>query len=439
MGEPARTDSVPSRVPLEVRFASAWRSGPFGVRDFKLLSLAQLASTLGDYCYAVALPWLILSNNGSTVLLGTVLACYGVPRTVLIPVGGVLSDRLTPRSVMLVATVTRCVLVAALVALAGLRLISLAYLGPIAALLGAGEGLFLPASNAIMPSLLPEGDLQAGNGLAQAMVQIGSIAGPVLGGALVTTLGPPVAFAADLAAFVLSSAALAVMRSHAPAHEAADPDDQATPADASEQITIWRLLLRSRVLQIIVVIALLANFAIAGTLDIALPALAHERFGAAGYGALIACFGFGSLVGTIGAIKLDALRPAQAVSLSFLVGAIALAVLPFAGVLPLVAMASLFFGAAVVFGNIVVITVLQRWAPAVLLGRVMSVVMLAGIGAYPASVALSGVIVRAVGPVPFFPVAGAVLAMAILLALTRGQFRTFGTAQSAIDLGKVCP
>lgn len=429
MSGPATTDSAPGRFALAARFASAWRSGPLAVRDFKLLSLAQLTSTLGDYCYAVALPWLILSNHGSTVLLGTVLACYGVPRTVLIPVGGVLSDRLTPRAVMLVATVTRCVLVAALVALAGLRLISLAYLGPIAALLGAGEGLFLPASSAIMPSLLSEGDLQAGNGLAQAMVQIGSIAGPVLGGVLVTTWGPPVAFAADLAAFVLSSAALAVMRSHVQAGEAA-ADDQVTQVDAPEQITIWRLLLRSRVLQIIVVIALLANFAVAGTLDIALPALAHARFGAAGYGALIACFGFGSLVGTVGAIKLDARRPAYAVSLSLLVGAIALAALPFAGVLPLVAVAALFFGAAVVFGNIVVITLLQRWAPAPLLGRVMSVVMLAGIGAYPASVALSGIIVRAVGPVPFFPVAGAVLAVAISLALTQRQFRAFGTAQA---------
>jgi hypothetical protein len=220
-----------------------------------------------------------------------------------------------------------------------------------------------------------------------------------------------------------------VMRSHVQAGEAAT-DDQVTQVDAPEQITIWRLLLRSRVLQIIVVIALLANFAVAGTLDIALPALAHARFGAAGYGALIACFGFGSLVGTVGAIKLDARRPAYAVSLSLLVGAIALAALPFAGVLPLVAVAALFFGAAVVFGNIVVITLLQRWAPAPLLGRVMSVVMLAGIGAYPASVALSGIIVRAVGPVPFFPVAGAVLAVAISLALTQRQFRAFGTAQA---------
>lgn len=428
MSEPMTDEPRPGRLGLRVRSAATLRGGPFAVKNFRLLSFAQLASTLGDYCYAVALPWLILSNHGSTALLGIVLACYGVPRTILIPAGGVLSDRLTPRAVMLAAAVARCAFVAALVALADSRLISLAFLGPIAALLGAGEGLFLPASSAIMPSLLPVGDLQAGNAMSQAMVQIGSIAGPVLGGVLVTRWGPPTAFAADAAAFAVASAALALMKSGTPAARAADAPDQGTAAPAGEQVTVTQLLLRFRVLQVIVVIALLANVVIAGTLDIALPALAHARFGAAGYGALIACFGFGSLAGTAAAIKIKVRRPVQAVSIGFLAGAVALAILPFAGVLPLVALADLVFGAAVIFGNIVTITLLQRWAPEHLLGRVMSVVMLAAVGAYPASVAISGIIVRAVGPTPFFPAAGAVLAIAILAGLTQREFRAFGAA-----------
>ena len=85
-------------------------------------------------------------------------------------------------------------------------------LGPTAALIGAGEGLFLPASYAIMPSLLPGEQLQAGNGLSAAMIQIGSLAGPVLGGILVTTAGPAPAFGIDAASFAISAAALAVSR-----------------------------------------------------------------------------------------------------------------------------------------------------------------------------------------------------------------------------------
>ena len=80
------------------------------------------------------------------------------------------------------------------------------------------------------------------------------------------------------------------------------------------------------------------------------------------------------------------------------------------------------------FGNVVIITLLQRWAPPQLLGRVMSLVMLASIGAFPASVALAGVIVGHIGPAPFFPAAGAVLALAVLLAVTQREFRDFGAA-----------
>ena len=204
--------SATSAAPRGGRLGAALRSGPLAVRDFRLLSLGQLTSTAGDFCYAVALPWLVLSGNGGTVLLGTVLACYGVPRTVLIPVGGVLADKLSPRAVMLAADAVRCVLVAILAVLAARSLVSIGYLGPVAALIGAGEGLFLPASAAIMPSLLPTEQLQAGNGLSAAMIQAGSLIGPVLGGILVSTAGSTSAFAVDAASFAVSAASLALMR-----------------------------------------------------------------------------------------------------------------------------------------------------------------------------------------------------------------------------------
>ncbi len=75
------------------RVGAGWRSGPLANRNFRLLTAGQFTSTVGDFCYAVALPWLVLSERGGAVLLGTVLACYGVPRTAGIPLGGVLADK----------------------------------------------------------------------------------------------------------------------------------------------------------------------------------------------------------------------------------------------------------------------------------------------------------------------------------------------------------
>jgi hypothetical protein len=42
-------------------------SGPLAVRSFRLLAGGQFASTIGDYCYAVALPWLVLSEHGGAI------------------------------------------------------------------------------------------------------------------------------------------------------------------------------------------------------------------------------------------------------------------------------------------------------------------------------------------------------------------------------------
>jgi hypothetical protein len=61
-----------------------------------------------------------------------------------------------------------------------------------------------------------------------------------------------------------------------------------------------------------------------------------------------------------------------------------------------------------------------------MLGRVMGLVMLCAFGTFPLSVAVSGVLVRHLGPAPFFPVAGALVAAAILFGLTQREFRTFG-------------
>ena len=188
-----------------------FKSGPLGVPAFRLLAGGQFASTIGDYCYAVALPWFVLSNHGSTILLGIVLACYGVPRTILIPLGGALADKVGPRLMMLCADLMRCVLIAALAILASRHDTSLALLGPTAALIGAGEGLFLPASFSIMPSLLAEEQLQAGNALSQGLTALGSMVGPALGGAMVAAGGPAPAFWVDAASFAVSAAALALI------------------------------------------------------------------------------------------------------------------------------------------------------------------------------------------------------------------------------------
>ncbi len=418
-------DGVTRRPGALARLRTAVAGGPLGNRSFRLLGAGQLASTIGDLCYAVALPWLILSSHGGPVLLGAVLACYGVPRTVLIPVGGILADRLGPRLVMLIADAARCVLVAALAVLAAQHTASLAVLGPLAALIGAGEGLFLPASFTIIPSIVIPEQLQAANAISTALNQVGSLLGPVLGGLLVATAGSAPAFAVDAASFAISALALALIRTRSPAA------GEATEGQAGQEGAprVWPLLRTSRVLQITLVVVVVANLTAGGTFEVALPALAHARFGAAGYGALIACMGLGALGGTVAAARATGLRRPGVVTYCVYLGeGTAICFVPYLGGLPGAAAAMTVVGICNSFGNILIITLQQQWAPPRLLGRIMSLIMLAALGSFPASVAVAGVLIHHFGPAVFFPVAGIVLIVTILAALTQQEIRDFGAA-----------
>ena len=425
------------------RIVAAWHSGPLAVRSFRLLAGGQFASTIGDFCYAVALPWLVLSSHGGAILLGTVLACYGVPRTVLIPVGGVLADKIGPRTLMLTADAARCVLVAGLAVLAARHTASLAALGPTAALIGAGEGLFLPASFAIMPSLLDGERLTAGNALSTAAVQAGSLLGPALGGALVAvTHSSAWAFGVDAASFGVSALSLALIPRRAGsgsvtagATEVADVAGEAGEADseaAGPPGGVLALLKRSRALQVILVVVIAANLASGGMGDVALPSLAHARFGAAGYGALLTCLAAGGLIGTLAAARAGGLRtPAMFASAAFLVEAVAISVTPYLGAEAGAAAALFAVGACNGLGNVIFLTVLQKWVSPGLLGRVMGTIMLCAFGTFPLSVVVAAVLVRHLGPALFFPVAGGLVAVAILGGLTQREFRMFGAAEEA--------
>jgi MFS family permease len=421
-------------------------TGPMRVPAFRLLVTGQFASTIGDYCYAVALPWLVLSNHGSAALLGAVLACYGVPRTVLIPVGGILADKIGPRRLMLLADLGRCLLVAVLAVLAARHTASLVALGPTAALIGAGEGLFLPASFSILPSLLDGERLGAGNALSSAAVQAGSLIGPAVGGALVAITGASTAaFAIDAVSFAISALTLAFIR---PAREqagavisglrsASDEGRDHPEAPASERANeqahkhVLRLIFRWRPMRVILITTVAANLASGGMGEVALPSLVHSHWGAGGYGTLLACLAAGALIGTLAATRTTRLaRPAIFISVLFLVNGLADALVPFLGGEVGAAGALLVGGAVNGMGNVVAITMLQKAIPPALTGRIMGTVMLCSFGSFPLSVAVTGLLVHHFGPAPFFPVGGAVVALAILYGLSQREFRVFGTAQA---------
>lgn len=425
---------------------------PLGHPGFRLLACGQLASNIGDAAYAVALPWYVLAGHGGVVLLGTVLAAYGIPRTVLVAAGGHASDRFGPWTVMMAADVARTVAVCGLALVAATGPAHAVLLVPVAALLGLGEGLFLPASFAIMPSLLPGEQLQAGNALASGGTQLAALIGPGVGGAAVALLGPASAFGIDAASFAVSAVTLAGLRprrrpvrpawseleaGRAPSFAdegEGDPCADPVVGSAGTPPTLRRLVGSERALQVILLVTVVANLGSGGTSEVALPVLVRNGFHttAGGYGGLLAAFGAGALLGTLVAGQgRQARRPAIWASAAFLIQAGFLAAVPFLGGVYPAAAALAAFGALNGFGNIVAVTTFQRWAPNELLGRLMSLLLLASFGLFPLSVLLGGIVVHDLGAPAFFVLAATTLAAAVLAGLTQPAWRAFGAIEDS--------
>jgi hypothetical protein len=341
--------------------------------------------------------------------------------------------------VMMSTDAVRALGVGALAAAAALGPARAVLLVPIAAVLGAGEGLFLPGSFSAVPALLPGEDLQAGNALASAGTQLATLAGPVLGGALVALLGPAPAFALDAATFVISAVTLYGVRAamRPSAADAAGPRPTAGPAChvAADRPTVLTLLRSERILLISLLITVAANLGSAGMDEVALPSLAHGPLdaGAGGYGGLIAAFGAGALVGTLSAGQVRrARRPAVAGSVAFLAEAVFIAAVPYLGGTAAAGAALAAVGVLNGFGNVVMLTIFQRWAPPDLLGRLTGLLLTASFGVFPISVALAALVVHGLGPAAFFPLAAVTIAIPLLAGLSQRTWRDFGmTARPA--------
>jgi predicted MFS family arabinose efflux permease len=397
----------------------SWTTGPMEFPGFRLLLAGQFASSLGDLCYAVALPWLVLTRSGGPVLLGTVLACYGAARVVITPASGLIIDRFDARRLMLFTDAIRGVLVAILGSVSLTQAPSFTLLVSVAVLLGACSGLFVPASFVLLPGLLTERDLIAGNSLSTIAVQMGNLIGPALGGVLVANAGAASALLVDAVTFGLSAMSLCAVRSGARhTEELTTADDKIVGGTG----TFGQVLRQGRLLHVIFLIAFAGNLIYAGASEVALPDLAHRAFGATGYGILLAALGAGMVVGALFARRGPGqARPGLLITALGLAMALAISALPFAGDLIIAALCAAVFGAGNGWSGILAISMLQIWTPRAVLGRVMSVLTLAMVGTFPISVAVTGVGVEHIGVTAFFPAAGAVM----FAALSQPAFRNY--------------
>jgi predicted MFS family arabinose efflux permease len=298
-----------------------------------------------------------------------------------------------------------------------------------AALLAGAAGVFANvAFNAFLPHLVAAADLMEGNARLQTSASIAMVVGPGLGGLLAQAAGAVSGILVDALTFLVSAACLLALRS--------DPEPRPSAGDRPgilRQIAEGiGFIVRGRLLQAMLVVAAISNFAMLGITALRVVFLVRAEGIAPGTAGL--AIGAGSLGAILGAaLAARASRrfgSARTYLVANLAGAPFVLLLPLGGHgwrLALFAAGSFAASGGAALSNVMTMTFRGTYVPAHLLGRVTAASRIFVFGTIPFGAATAGLLASALGIRPAMWVFAAlyVVAPAPLLATQARTVRDF--------------
>jgi MFS family permease len=370
---------------------------PLRVRDFAFLWIGMTVSFIGDGVYLIAIAWQTYDLSNSPSALAAVGVAWSLPQVVLLLISGVLSDRLDRRYLMIAGDVIRGLAIATIGIMSIAETLTMTSLVALVVVFGAGQALFGPAFSSIVPQVVPEHLLVEANSLGQFVRPISwTLIGPLVGGALVASLGTGWAFVTDAATFAFSAVMIGLMRTRP---SAKTQNEQSSPwADLKEGLRYVRSETWLWVAMITGTVSLLATW---GPWEVLVPYVVRNDLGgsAAALGLVFGAGGVGSVTVAL-AMGQRGRLPRRAVTVLYVTWAVGMLMTAGFGLVSEIwqAMAVAFVSESCITALIVIwFTLLQRLVPAHLLGRVSSLDWLISIAGVPLSFAVVGPAAAAFG------------------------------------------
>ncbi len=388
-----------------------WRMvRPLGHRDFRMLFAAVVLSVFAAGMWAVVMVYSVIDAGGDELALSLVAAASAVGLLACAIPGGIVADRVSRRLILRVVEAVNVVAIASVVLASWFGAVTIVHLALVALALGAGAGFFFPAYSALLPRILPPGQLLAANGLEGAIrPALQQAAGPAAAGMLVAAVVAPAhATVAVAVAHALAFVLLLSVRPEPPMLDEAPPASRGALRDLVDAV---RFTVRTRWLLWTLLFATVWVLVVLGPEEVLLPFLTRDRIGEdpRWFGFLLAVYGIG---GVAGSLVVSSLRlPRRYLTVMTLVwGASTLPyiVIGLTDVYALMLASVFAMGFGFSYGNVIWGTLLQRRVPTHMLGRVSSLDFFVSLALMPVSMALAGPLARVV-PLPvIFIVAGVV-------------------------------
>ncbi|WP_424889153.1 MFS transporter [Streptomyces sp. XH2] len=360
-------------------------------RHFRLFFTGYATSLLGSSMASIALAFAVLRAGGGGTELGQVLAARILPLVVVLLAGGVVTDRLGSRRVMLAADALRCLTQAglALALLGGPPHFGLLIV--LVALWGAGEALFTPALDALVPRIAREESLQDANALLGVARSAASVAGPALAGVLTAVAGPSCVLALDAASYGVSIVALALL-------PGAGPRAAGGASFAAELREGWEEFRSRTWLWVTSAHVCLFNLFVWAPLLVLGPVVAERRLGgAAAWGLVMAVYGAGAVAGGAAVLGRRPRRPLLVATAATAAWSLPSAALATGRALPWICAAALAAGAGSAVCGTLYATATQQQVPPGALARVSAYGSFGAFVLGPAGLAAAGPVSVLVG------------------------------------------
>lgn len=386
--------------------------------SFLAIWIGQAVSEMGGSLSTIANGWLVYQLTGSKAAIGSMWLIYFIP-SLLVQLGiGPYLDRWDRKRVMLFSQWIRG---SAFLFAFGMLLIDRTVIWPlylVSLVNGLIQPLYVPASMALLPSLIPKRQLTAANASIDGTVRLMSVVGPPLGGVFVAAFGGEPTMLGVAAAYFISGVILLFCKSN-PVE--IGPTKETWVRQFMGGINYFR---QQPVLLWLGIFLSFVQFSVGVTMVLNLPYIVNELNGTSfHYGLFIAGFPLGYFLGSLLVSRSNGLSRRMVMLGSLFLGGTTFIALAGTYHIWLAVAIEVAAGFTMPFFQVNSTTLYQRTVPNHLLGRVFSVRLLIIRTAMPLGVLLGSQLGEGIGVRPIYMFIGLLICTTSLLGLVLPAFQ----------------
>ncbi len=398
-------------------------AGALAHRNFRIVWLAALGSTIGTWMQNFAQSWLVFDLTQSNFYKGVDDFLGQLPILLFMLIGGVIADRHDRRKLLTGSQYVQAFSAFVLAALLFWHRVTIWHIFALSFITGCGQAFGGPAYQSMIPSLVPRRDLPNAIALNSTQFNLSRVLGPVAGNVVLVAIGAAACFALNGLSFFIVVIALASLR--LPPHVTAKTH-RAIGEDLKGGLAFVR---QSRLMLTITLLVFVSTFLVMPVLTL-MPAFATNVLNhgtgtsATRLSMLMASQGLGAIVG---ALLVGSFGRFKNMGTAWLVlqALQGLLIAAFASSRVLSLSLGLIFLGGIVFMAVFSISfsIVQLTVPDELRGRVVSIYMVALRGGWPLGGLVAGGLADRFTAPTVLATNGVLLAVIVTLILASGRGR----------------